>query len=74
MRLFDTLLLPLHAKKVREGIPPRHFDKETSLMTSHINLKGPGTGSSPTVREQIRRRFGERSECPLCGLEVRHAL
>ncbi len=43
-------------------------------MTSHINLKGPGTGSSPTVRKQIRRRFGERGECPLCGLEVRHAL
>jgi hypothetical protein len=43
-------------------------------MTPHINLKGPGTGSSPTVRKQIRRRFGERGECLLCCLEVRHAV
>jgi hypothetical protein len=73
-RPFDTLPLPLHTEKVREGIPSRHLDKKTSVMTSHINLKRPGTGSPPIVGKQIRRRFGERCECPLYGLEVRHAL
>jgi hypothetical protein len=55
-------------------MPSGHFDKKASLMTSDINLKRPGTGPSPTAGEQIRQRFGERGECPRCGLEVRHAL
>ena len=70
---FNTCPLPLDAKKVRGGISSGHFDKKASLMTSDINLKRPGIGSPPTGGKRVRQRFGERSECPLCGLEARHA-
>jgi hypothetical protein len=42
-------------------------------VTSDINLQRAGSGSPPTGGKRVRQRFGERSKCPLCGWEARHA-
>jgi hypothetical protein len=55
-----TLALALQPKKIRDWIPPCHLHKKSSLVTTHVDLKGWRTDSLPAGRKQIRLRFGGR--------------
>jgi hypothetical protein len=71
-RFVDALPLPLDAKKVREGISSRHCGKETSLVTSHIDLKWRRASSPPTLGKQVRRRSGQGDRGMRSGSEEPH--